>query len=361
MPWYYFHNGNFGDELNVDLGIALLGDQSAQNEGRHLTRTTDASLNHSWLWTTTQKDSVLRKVLAIGSVLGDAKKKDVLLGVGAKPEQSRLLAIGKSGTNGSMRTLPATAASNGADDLESVVGPELPEGMLAGLRNKKTTIRALRGLLTCGLLQRHGVVPGRPGSKCPTALGDPALIAPFVIPSWRAFRWMPARHVSGQPMLCVVPHMDDGRLRFLAHVEAYHAPCSLAPRNRTNIRVLSPLMPPFMFATALQTCDLVVASAMHGLIAADALRVPAVWMDAVPTSQRLTSRYEHKESPYKYLDYFSGVGKPPARVRSLDAALKLLWQQPYPSPRLSVAKLRDIATRHISAFPFETLCKAKDK
>ena len=66
--------------------------------------------------------------------------------------------------------------------------------------------------------------------------------------------------------------MDDGRLRYLAHVAAYRAPC--APlRENTTIRVISPLISPYEMARALQTCDLVASSAMHGVIAADALRV----------------------------------------------------------------------------------------
>ena len=108
-------------------------------------------------------------------------------------------------------------------------------------------------------------------------LGDPALVARLLLPEWRTFQWRPAHTVGRPAMLCVVPHMSDDNLRHRAAVAAVAAPCERA--WNATVRILSVTrLSPAEFARQLQFCNLVAASALHGIILADAIGVPSVWL-----------------------------------------------------------------------------------
>ena len=56
-------------------------------------------------------------------------------------------------------------------------------------------------------------------------------------------------------------------------------PSNLTPSNHSQVALTSPLEKfALKFARSLLKCDLVVASALHGLIVSDALRVPSIWV-----------------------------------------------------------------------------------
>lgn len=54
------------------------------------------------------------------------------------------------------------------------------------------------------------------------------------------------------------------------------------------------------FVNDIQTCDIVVSQSLHGLIIADAIGVPNVWLELGPI---------HSGGTFKFLDYFSSVGR----------------------------------------------------
>ena len=107
---------------------------------------------------------------------------------------------------------------------------------------------------------------------------------------------------------------------------------------------------PLAVARALLSCDLVLSSALHGIIFADALRVPSVWLHSPHASGGLTS-----QPPFKYLDYFESVGDDGRPVRTVEEALALLDGGDL-RPRFTLGRLLHFARRYVEAFPFDALC-----
>ena len=142
-------NGNFGDELNVDFGAVLLGKRRGPC-------CTDSPSRRCWnepgQLAITFNRSHRGKVLAIGSSLQIAQAGDVVYGAGYKPFR-----------NGG-RNVTAHQAWREIRLLGAVSGPRSCE-RLADSRAR------------C-LDQRFG---------------DPALAAPFLLPSWCSLRWRPSR------------------------------------------------------------------------------------------------------------------------------------------------------------------------
>ena len=340
LPWFFVHNFNFGDELNLDVGRALLGDQGGalrrllpiqKSQGDLLSRTSEPRQRGSEtrLWTTVNAKR-RQKILGIGSTLGDVRPGDIVMGVGAKTFRRQA----------------------GQADAAS-----LPDEAIEALKAPGTHLAALRGPQTCAHLRGRGV----PVDCQALALGDPALIAHMLLPWWRDFRWMPGRRVELTPTLCFVPQMTDVSGRHQGFIEAYRSPCRRS--QNTIIRVVNPSSSrssPTQFARALQTCDLVVSTALHGVIAADALRVPSVWLQNLTSlRERNLSHYRgNKESPFKYFDYFAGIGKPVGRVDSLEEAIAMLHRELPPQPRLTVSELLAITKRFVAAFPFRASCRS---
>ena len=264
LPWYYYHNSNFGDELNRDLGVALLGDQSGFGmHSRIVMHTADPEAGGGTLWVT-KNAKRSNKIIGIGSILGDVMPGDVVVGAGMKPTNDQLRATDHSPT------------------------PKLPESALAALRSKTTMIRAVRGTHTCRALESELGVRGKqlcgPRRQCgphlrqtcgsPTVLGDPALVSSLLLPGFdRLPPWRPPSRVGLPPSLCVVPHMADTALRTTALHAAFAAPCegrreawrgrlaaagSSPVEGATTIRVLlANQRTPYQMARAMLTCDLV--------------------------------------------------------------------------------------------------------
>lgn len=341
LPWFFVHNSNFGDELNMDVGRALLGDQCGgrtrrllliqKSQGDLCWNTSKPRLrgSESGLWMTVNAKR-RQKILGIGSTLGDVRPGDIVMGVGAK-------------------TFRRHAGQSDA--------PSLSDEAIEALKEPGTHLAALRGPQTCAYLRGRGVAV----DCAALAYGDPALIAHILLPWWRHFRWMPARPVGLTPTLCFVPQMSDVSGRHQGFIEAYRSPCRRS--QNTTIRLVNPSgsrASPTQFARALQTCDLVLSTALHGVIAADALRVPSVWLQNLTSlRERNLSHYRgNKESPFKYFDYFAGIGKPIGRVDSLEQAIALLHRDPPPQPRLTVSKLLAISRRFVAAFPFRASCRS---
>jgi hypothetical protein len=138
-------------------------------------------------------------------------------------------------------------------------------------------IHAVRGRLTLERLRAMGEdVSG-------TALGDPGLLARLLLPS------RPARRRI--------------RLGLVAHYVDEHDPVFARVRARIpSSRIIRVGEDPIRFLSRLRECEVVVSSAMHGLIAADALGIPNL---RVRASDRLTG------GDYKFHDYYSVFGVNP--------------------------------------------------
>ena len=364
FPFYFMHNHNFGDELNFDLGLALLGSQ-LRSEVANKTELLERNHGNGSLWITHDKQR-RGKIIALGSTIADARVGDVIVGAGAKPFRSARSPECRNGQRG------ATCAENVTLDMSSI----------EALKHSSTVIRSVRGPLTCQALNtKHvGVI-----KRCPSVYGDPGLFAPMLVPAWNNLRWMPARHVQRLPILCVVPHQEDNWLTLAARHMAYYTFCSTTKYN-FSVRLVRPRGDTLIFATELRTCDLVAASALHGLVAADALRIPSAWIDYRSHRRRGTERRQDgktkgygippdaptslgkaggrwkrlPEGVFKYLDYLAGtLGRPIPRLTSLTEAVQLLMQSPQMQPRLTLSQIRHLGKRYLRAFPFKYVCAGR--
>ena len=308
---------NFGDELNLVLWPELLNTTS---------------------WSITFKNAEdpfllgTRKLLAIGSILSLASQPgDVVFGAGFPYPWGS--AVFRGCVAGNLSTCKRGRLSKRA------------------LSSPETRLAAVRGPLTAAILQQNGIA-------APSVFGDPALLLP-VLPSLRGLR------AVGGGGLCVVPHLADERLlnEAIAFARATPAVQIIRMWGRGGAAGVRAVL------ERLVTCDLVVATALYAIIAADAFRVPAVSLVNAslmgpmerPEANRTLSAHDWSRRSgdylFKFRDYFAGIGKPVARtVASLGAAKALADSRAVP-PRLSTAELHAIAVRLLRAFPYQSVCR----
>ena len=173
--------------------------------------------------------------------------------------------------------------------------------------------------------------------------------------------------------------------------ELYTKSCSC---GAYDIWLLPVATRPLAIMTDFQNCSVVAATALHGVILADALRVPAVWLGKHdPTRAEQTHGNEQlaakshppwryrkladgsneslarsewgtaalrwnvsiHQTAFKYEDYFFGVGHHPVRAYSILEAIDLMRRNAL-APRLTVAELLMHAKRFIRTFPFHRVC-----
>jgi pyruvyltransferase len=155
-----------------------------------------------------------------------------------------------------------------------------PPGLRDGRVERPTRpldVHAVRGRLTLERLRAMGV------DVSLTALGDPGLLARMLVPT------APARP---RYRLGLVAHYVDERDPAFARVRAR------VPSTRL-IRVGAD---PSQFLAELRECEMVLSSAMHGLIAADSLGIPNA---RIRVADRITG------GDYKFHDYYSVFGVDP--------------------------------------------------
>ena len=120
----------------------------------------------------------------------------------------------------------------------------------------------------------------------------------------------------------------------------------ISTRHRLPIDVIKQMLP----------CDLVVASALHGVVLADAFRIPSIWLNGygAKDEERRTN-----QSPLKYFDYFEGVGRAAESISTLEEAYERLEAYidagKQPQPRFSVLDLRSMAHRFVRGVPFSRI------
>lgn len=126
-------------------------------------------------------------------------------------------------------------------------------------------VRAVRGPLTRDWLLSRGV-------SCPAVFGDPALLIPQLFPT-RFRRSVTPGRIGIVPNLNDLPLVDDSRV--------------IDPTKRWDAVI-----------DAILSCELVIASSLHGLIVADAFGVPCAQV-----------RFGPAEHDFKYEDYHRGAGR----------------------------------------------------
>ena len=139
-------------------------------------------------------------------------------------------------------------------------------------------VRAVRGPRTRRLLMKYGI-------DCPEIYGDPALLIPTLFPEYKA------QGGAGVKLIC---HYHD-------HQKMLKMGLDFIPAWQPVEAVIAEIC----------QADLVVSSSLHGVIVAEALGVPAVYL-------RL-SRQKHL---FKYKDYYEGTGRKLKFARSVRKAIK---------------------------------------
>lgn len=140
----------------------------------------------------------------------------------------------------------------------------------ASLKTRPRAVHAVRGPLTRRWLNRHGV-------DCPTIYGDPALLYP------RLFAVKPGSRIR----LGLIPHYSDQGEAIVT---------SLASQD--GVQFVDILGGIERVANQVASCDAVVSSSLHGLVLADALGVPSLWVEF---GGRL------KGGHFKFCDYLMSV------------------------------------------------------
>ena len=162
---------------------------------------------------------------------------------------------------------------NGADVYGSgIIDPGQP------VHGVPRRIYGVRGPLTRDVLLARGI-------DCPPAYGDPALLLPLF--------YSPPRNPDGP--VVVVPHVntdDSPALQALLARGCRRVDMRTPPRWQDV---------PDQIAGA----SLVLSESLHGLIVAEAYRVPCVWVEFIPHGHFDSTR----DWSFKFRDFFASIGK----------------------------------------------------
>lgn len=140
-------------------------------------------------------------------------------------------------------------------------------------------VRAVRGPRSRKVLIRHGI-------DCPEIYGDPALLLPDLFPEYKA---------QGGEGVKIICHYHD-------HQKMLKMGLDFIPAWQSVEDVIAEIC----------RADMVVSSSLHGVIVAEALGIPAVYL-----------RISRREHLLKYKDYYEGTGRKLKFARSVKKALKI--------------------------------------
>jgi pyruvyltransferase len=189
-----------------------------------------------------------------------------------------------------------------------VWGAGLRSASLAEEVSARVDVRALRGPLTADALRASCGIDCR-------VFGDPGLLAPQLL---HLTKCTPRRQ-PGTPHLLYLSHFGDDRP---------------APRHFKHLRMTGD---PRDIIAAIRHADIVVSSALHGIVLAEAFGVPAAWLSGLS-----------REPDFKFLDYYYGTQREsPLRMERSNN-----WEDFInPPPRFSSDAL-------LKAFPLDCFGKA---
>lgn len=151
-------------------------------------------------------------------------------------------------------------------------------------RAQRATFLAVRGPLTRSAID---------GADVPRVYGDPGLLLPLV--------YDPVVEVVHD--VGVVPHFVDAQASMRRNPDMLHI--STKQHWRTIVRQI-------------KSCRRIVATSLHGIVAAEAYGIPVMWHSSY--TGKLTS------TNLKFQDYFLGTGREPQRPGVVDPLPRDVWE-----------------------------------
>ena len=189
-----------------------------------------------------------------------------------------------------------------------------------------SNIHAVRGKLSHSALCAAGI------KLRDVPFGDPGYLAPALFGITRSAA--PTKTIG------IVPHYVD---RLKPHFRRL-----IAEPDVVDLNVHAD---PLQFLHAMAKCDTIISSSLHGLIFAEALGIPNLWV---------TTGDDIAGGPFKFNDWFSTTSRPQAAahaLRSEDTALQLSRRAALHDSTIDVAALQ-------AAFPIDQMdeiCEAKPR
>ena len=188
------------------------------------------------------------------------------------------------------------------------------------LSTKPEAVQAVRGPLTRRYLLENGV-------DCPPVYGDPALLLPLI--------YTPKECTKVK--VGIIPHFNDLYSPHIKTIEETYKNCRLI--NLRNYNEWTDVI------DTIANCDVILSSSLHGMIIADAYKIPNVW---VKFSKRTY------EGSFKYLDYFGGVGRKETTPVDLN---KEEWQKGIEDALSSYKAIVFDKKALLESCPFDTVIK----
>jgi len=149
-------------------------------------------------------------------------------------------------------------------------------GSIAGnlnLRHKSPTVLAVRGPLTRDLLLKNKV-------NCPEVYGDPGLLLPRVY----------SPNVEKKYRIGVIPHYVDRDTEFINYCR-HNKSIKLINVQDKNVE---------NFIDQILECEVIMSSSLHGLVIADAYKIPSVWIEL---SKNVIG------NGFKFRDYYASIDR----------------------------------------------------
>jgi pyruvyltransferase len=143
---------------------------------------------------------------------------------------------------------------------------------IESVKIKPTKVHAVRGPLTRKILTNSGIA-------CPEVYGDPALLYPkFYNPT-----------VDKKYEIGIIPHYVDQKHPWVTSKTAV-----------PGVKFINILGDIDTVVNEILSCDMIISSSLHGVIAADAYGIPSVWVEF---SDKVLG------NGFKFKDYFMSVGR----------------------------------------------------
>lgn len=142
------------------------------------------------------------------------------------------------------------------------------------IKHKPKKVCAVRGPLTRKVLTDNGI-------ECPEIYGDPALLLPLVYQV----------HIKPRYKLGIIPHYVDKNNTWISQYENNEEILIIDINTGYNWK---------KFVEDVLSCEKIISSSLHGLIVADAYKIPILWIEF---SDKVVGE------GFKFNDYFLSVGK----------------------------------------------------